>query len=112
MNNIFIGLSWPYANGELHIGHLGSSLPADILARYYRLKGNKVCFVSGSDCFGTPISIQAQKENKSPTEITDDYHEKFVQVFKDLDFSFDIYTKTTNKQHIEFARNFHKNLYC
>lgn len=109
--NVFIGLSWPYANGELHIGHLGSSLPADILARYYRLKGNKVCFVSGSDCFGTPISIQAQKENKSPKEITDSYHEKFVQVFKDLDFSFNKYTKTTNENHIEFARNFHKNLY-
>ena len=111
MNNIFIGLSWPYANGELHIGHLGSSLPADILARYYRLKGKNVCFVSGSDCFGTPISIQAQKENKSPNEITDDYHEKFVQVFKDLNFSFDVYTKTTNDEHIEFARDFHKNLY-
>ena len=111
MNNIFIGLSWPYANGELHIGHLGSSLPADILARYYRLKGNNVCFVSGSDCFGTPISIQAQKENKSPKEITDNYHEKFVQVFKELDFSFDNYTKTTNEQHIDFARNFHNDLY-
>ena len=111
MNNIFIGLSWPYANGELHIGHLGSSLPADILARYYRLKGNKVCFVSGSDCFGTPISIQAQKENKSPKDITDNYHEKFVQVFNALDFSFDNYSKTTNSQHVEFARNFHEDLY-
>ena len=109
--NIFIGLSWPYANGELHIGHLGSSLPADILARYYRLKGNKVCFVSGSDCFGTPISIQAQKENKSPKEITDNYHEKFVKIFKDLDFSFDNYSKTTDVRHTEFARNFHNNLY-
>lgn len=111
MNNIFIGLSWPYANGELHIGHLGSSLPADILARYYRLRGNNVCFVSGSDCFGTPISIQAQKENRSPKEITDDYHEKFVQVFKDLNFSFDNYSKTTEKSHIEFASNFHRDLY-
>ena len=111
MNKIFIGLSWPYANGELHIGHLGSSLPADILARYYRLKGKNVCFVSGSDCYGTPISIQAQKENKSPKEITDNYHEKFVQVFKDLDFSFDNYGKTTSQLHIDFAREFHKNLY-
>ena len=109
--NIFIGLSWPYANGELHIGHLGSSLPADILARYYRLKGNNVCFVSGSDCFGTPISIQAQKENKSPKEITDEYHKKFCEIFKDLDFSLDIYTQTTNAGHINFAKKFHKELY-
>ena len=111
MNNIFIGLSWPYANGELHIGHLASSLPADILARYYRLKGDKVCFVSGSDCFGTPISIQAQKENKSPQDISDDCHKKFVEIFKDLYFSFDVFTKTTNIQHVEFASEFHKNIY-
>ncbi|MBE7076639.1 MAG: methionine--tRNA ligase [Clostridiales bacterium] len=111
MNNIFIGLSWPYANGELHIGHLGSSLPADILARYFRLKGENVCFVSGSDCFGTPISIQAQKENTKPDIIANFYHEKFVEIFKQLDFSFDNYTKTSNEYHINFAKDFHDDLY-
>ena len=110
-NKIFIGLSWPYANNELHIGHLGSSLPADILARYFRLKGHDVCFVSGSDCFGTPISIQAQKENTSPNEISDYYHEKFENIFKDLDFSFDNYSKTNTSYHIDFAKSFHKSLY-
>ena len=111
MNNILIGLSWPYANGELHIGHLGSSLPADILARYYRLKGDNVCFVSGSDCFGTPISIEAQKNRIKPSEIAENYHEKFVQVFKDLNFSFDNYTKTNSEHHINFAKAFHKKIY-
>lgn len=111
MNNIFIGLSWPYANGGLHIGHLGSSLPADILARYYRLKGNKVCFVSGSDCYGTPISIQAQKEGKHPKEITDFYHENFIKDFKDLDFEFDNYINTTDEKHIAFAKEFHNEIY-
>ena len=109
--NIFIGLSWPYANGEFHIGHLGSSIPADIIARYYRLKGHDVCFVSGSDCYGTPISIQAQKENRKPSEIAEFYHEKFVDVLEKLQFSFDNYTKTTSENHISFAQNFHKNLY-
>ena len=109
--NIFIGLSWPYANNELHIGHLGSSLPADIIARYYRLKGNKVCFVSGSDCFGTPISIQAQKEQKHPSQIADEYHKKFLNIFNDLDFSFDNYSKTNTINHINFAKSFHENLY-
>ena len=111
MNNILIGLSWPYANGELHIGHLGSSLPADILARYYRLKGNNVCFVSGSDCFGTPISIKAQLEKKKPQEIAEYYHQKFVEVFQKLDFTFDIYSKTCTEQHVEFAKAFHKEIY-
>ena len=53
--NIIIGISWPFANGELHIGHAASSLPGDIIARYHRLKGNKVILVSGTDCHGTPI---------------------------------------------------------
>lgn len=108
---IFIGLSWPYANSDLHIGHLGSSLPADVLARFFRLIGKEVCFVSGSDCFGTPISIAAQKENKNPNEIANHYHEEFVKTFKALDFSFDNYTKTNTPHHIKFAKSFHKELY-
>lgn len=111
MDKIFIGLSWPYANDELHIGHLGSSLPADVLARYYRLKGSEVCFVSGSDCFGTPISIKAQLEGKSAKEVSDFYHERFVQIFKELNFSFDNYTKTSSNYHINFAKEFHRELY-
>ena len=111
MNKILIGLSWPYANGEFHIGHLGSSLPADILARYYRLKGAKVCFVSGSDCYGTPISIQAQQEGKTPQEIAEKYHRKFVDVLNRLDFTFDNYSKTDSQYHINFAKEFHKELY-
>ena len=111
MNKILIGLSWPYSNNELHIGHLGSSLPADILARYYRLKGKEVCFVSGSDCYGTPISIQAQIEGKSPHEIAETYHEKFVSILRDLNFSFDNYSHTIKDSHLEFARKFHEDLY-
>lgn len=109
--NILIGLSWPYANGELHIGHLGSSLPADIIGRYYRLKGDNVMLVSGSDCFGTPASIQAQKENCNPIDIVDKYHEKFVEAFKQADFKFENYTKTVEPRHIAFAQDFHRDLY-
>ena len=109
--NILIGLSWPYANGELHIGHLGSSLPADIIGRYYRLKGDHVMLVSGSDCFGTPASIQAQKENCNPIDIVDKYHEKFVEAFKQADFKFENYTKTVEPRHIAFAQDFHRDLY-
>lgn len=90
---------------------MASSLPADILARYYRLKGYKVCLVSGSDCFGTPISIQAQKENKTPENISNEYHNEFVNIFKKLDFSFDIYSKTNSFSHINFAKQFHNDLY-
>jgi methionyl-tRNA synthetase len=60
-NNIFIGAAWPYVNGSLHLGHVSSLIGADILARYFRLRGNAVLFVSGSDCHGTPIVVEAEK---------------------------------------------------
>ena len=64
--NVLVGLSWPYANGHLHLGHIASSLPADVIARYYRDHGANVSFVSGSDCFGTPILVSAKNENLTP----------------------------------------------
>lgn len=109
--NILIGLSWPYANGPLHIGHFGSSLPADVIGRYFRLKGDHVMLVSGTDCFGTPASIQAQKENCNPLEIVEKYDKKFREVFNAVDFQFENFTRTVEPRHIEFAQNFHRDLY-
>lgn len=78
MKNIVIGGAWPYANGSLHIGHIASLLPGDVLARYYRAKGDRVFYVSGSDCHGTPISIRAKQEGVSPAEISEHYQKEFV----------------------------------
>ncbi len=111
MTNILIGGAWPYANGSLHIGHIAALLPGDVLARYYRAKGDNVFYVSGSDCHGTPVTIRAKKENKTPEEISDYYHQEFTEVFQKLGFSYDLYTKTSSKEHIEFVRDFHKRLY-
>lgn len=111
MKNILIGGAWPYANGSLHIGHIASLLPGDILARYYRAKGEEVFYVSGSDCHGTPIMIKAKQEGKSPEEISDFYHEEFVSVFNELGFSYDLYGKTSSEYHKEFVRKFHEKLY-
>ena len=111
MKNILIGGAWPYANGSLHIGHISSLLPGDILARYYRAKGENVFYVSGSDCYGTPITIRAKQENKTPGEISDFYHKEFCEVFKKFGFSYDLYTKTSDIRHIEFVKAFHKKLY-
>lgn len=69
MKNILIGGAWPYANGSLHIGHITALLPGDVLARYYRAAGANVYFVSGSDCHGTPVTIRAKKEGKTPEEV-------------------------------------------
>jgi len=108
---ILIGSAWPYANGSLHIGHLAALLPADVIARYYRAKGDDVYFVSGSDCHGTPVAIRAKQENKSPKEISDFYHEEFCICFDKLGFSYDRYGKTTSDEHIKFVQEFHKVMY-
>lgn len=111
MKNILIGGAWPYANGSLHIGHIAGLLPGDVLARYYRAIGDHVYFVSGSDCHGTPVAIRARQENRTPQEISDYYHEEFVECFQRLGFSYDVYTKTSEEEHKAFVREFHKKLY-
>ncbi|MFT4414242.1 methionine--tRNA ligase [Fredinandcohnia humi] len=97
--NILIAGAWPYANGSLHLGHIASLLPGDILARYYRAKGANVLYVSGSDCNGTPISIRAKQEGVTPTEIADRFHMEFQSCFEKLGFTYDKYTRTDTEFH-------------
>ena len=89
--NILIGGAWPYANSSLHLGHLAGLISGDILARYFRLNNNKVLYVSGSDCHGTPITERAKKENKEPIEIASYYDKEFREVFERFNFSYDLY---------------------
>ena len=109
---ILIGSAWPYANGPLHIGHVAALLPADVIARYYRAKGDSVYLVSGSDCHGTPVAIRAKEEGKSPREISDLYHEEFCRCFEKLGFSYDLYGKTSSLAHNNFVRDFHRHMYA
>lgn len=111
MKNIVIGGAWPYANGSLHIGHIAALLPGDVLARYYRAKGDQVFFVSGSDCHGTPVALRARQEGCSPSAISDRYHEEFSTVLGKLGFSYDLYGKTSDAFHVDFVTAFHKKLY-
>lgn len=111
MRKILIGGAWPYANGSLHIGHIAGLLPGDVLARYHRAIGDDVYFVSGSDCYGTPVAIRAKKEGGSPEDISEGYHREFSECFEKLGFSYDLYTKTTALEHRDFVQRFHKKLY-
>lgn len=99
MTNIFIGGAWPYANGSLHLGRLASLLPGDILARYHRAKGDAVLYVSGSDCHGTPVAVQAAQEGVSPGEFASRYHQEFTDCFRTLGFTYDLYTRTDQEHH-------------
>ena len=104
---IFIGVAWPYANGPIHLGHIaGAYLPADIFARYHRLKGNDVLMVSGSDQHGTPIMVRAEQEGSSPQEVAARYHRSFLDSWQRLDISFDLFTGTDTPNHHKLSQDF------
>lgn len=103
--DILIGGAWPYANYYLHVGHLAALLPGDIIAKYYRLCGDNVIYVSGSDCHGTPITERAKKENTVPEKIAEFYHNEFVKTFDGIGFNYDLYTTTMSDYHKKYVQD-------
>ena len=102
----------PYANGPIHFGHLaGVYIPADIFARYLRLKSSDIIFVCGSDEHGVPITIKARNEGISPQDVVDKYHKINKESFEKLGITFDIYSRTTSPVHYETASEFFRTLY-
>ncbi|MBP5515323.1 MAG: methionine--tRNA ligase [Bacteroidales bacterium] len=102
----------PYANGPVHIGHLaGVYVPADIYVRYLRAQGEDVMFIGGSDEHGVPITIKARKEGCTPQDIVDRYHKIIKDSFAELGISFDIYSRTSCKEHHETAAEYFEKLY-
>ena len=102
----------PYTNGPIHIGHLaGVYVPADIYARYLRLIGKDVAYISGSDEHGAAIPMRAKKEGVSPQVIIDKYHGIIKKSFLDFGISFDNYSRTSSKIHHETASDFFTKMY-
>jgi methionyl-tRNA synthetase len=103
--NILIAVAWPYANAEIHVGNLtGSHLPGDIAARYHRLKGNKVLMITGTDSHGTPVTMSADKLGKPVEEVYKSYHEGFIELFKQIGISYDLYTTTHSENHFKVSQ--------
>ena len=104
--------AWPYVNTIPHLGNLiGSILSADVFARYLRLKGEDIVFVSGSDEHGTPIEVEAIRRKIHPKQLTDQAHEYVSKLFRELDISFDNYSRTENEVHKKFVQEFVLELY-
>ncbi|MCX2680927.1 methionine--tRNA ligase [Galbibacter sp. EGI 63066] len=111
-NRFTITAALPYTNGPIHIGHLaGVYVPADIYARYLRLKGKDVAFICGSDEHGVAIPMKAKKEGVTPQEIIDKYHGIIKKSFQDFGISFDNYSRTSAEIHHKTASDFFKKLY-
>ena len=109
---ILVAVAWPYANGSLHLGHLaGCYLPADIFARYHRLKGSDVLMVSGSDQHGTPITIRAEQEGTTPEEVASKYHAEFQRSWEQMGISFDLFTSTGTDTHQQVVHEMFLALY-
>lgn len=99
-DKILITSALPYANGPLHFGHIaGAYLPGDCYARFERLKKNDVLFLCGSDEYGIAIALSAEIAGRTPEEHVKIYHEVIQQLFRQLNISFDHYSRTTWKGH-------------
>ena len=102
---ILVCVAWPYANGSLHLGHVaGSLLPPDIFARYHRMKGSRVLMVSGSDCHGTPIMVQAEKAGITPAELVAKYNAEHKASLAQLGVQFDLFTATSSENHKKWVQ--------
>jgi methionyl-tRNA synthetase len=110
--HILAAPAWPYANGPRHIGHVsGFALPCDMFSRYQRMAGNRVLMVSGTDEHGTPIQVQADKENLTPRQLADRYNQVIAEDLLRLDMSYDLFTRTTTRNHYAVAQEIFTGLY-
>jgi methionyl-tRNA synthetase len=104
--HILVSIAWPYANADIHVGNIvGSHLPGDIFARYHRLRGNHVLVVSGSDSHGTPITVRADAEGKTAVEVYEHFHHRFLELFKQLGITYDLFTSTHTENHFRASQD-------
>lgn len=112
MNNVLVNVAWPYANGPRHIGHVaGFGVPSDVFARYQRMNGANVLMVSGTDEHGTPLLVQADKEGVTVKELADKYNRQIVQDLAGLNLSYDLFTRTTTRNHYAVVQELFRGLY-
>jgi methionyl-tRNA synthetase len=104
---VLVAVAWPYAQGPLHLGHMGGAyLPSDIYARFRRSVGDDVLMVSGSDVHGTPITVKADELGVTPKEIVDKFHPEFLSYWKDLAIDWDLFTTTGTETHKRVVQDF------
>jgi len=109
---ILVAPAWPYASGPRHIGHVaGFAVPADVFARYHRLKGNDVLMVSGTDEHGTPVMVAADRAGISPRELADRNNALIRDDLRDLGISYDCFTRTTTHNHHRVTQDLFRTLY-
>jgi len=110
--HILTTAAWPYANGPRHLGHVsGFGVPSDVFARFMRMSGHDVLFVSGTDEHGTAIQVKADEEGLTPQQTADKYHGVLIQDLAGLGLSYDLYTRTTTRNHEQVVQEMFAQLY-
>ncbi len=105
-DKILVSVAWPYANADIHVGNIvGSHLPADIFARYHRLRGDEVLMVSGTDSHGTPVTVRADAEGTTPLLVYERFHKRFLEVFVKLGITYDLFTTTHTENHFKVSQD-------
>src|SRR5690349_2179651 len=112
MSRVLAAVAWPYANGPRHIGHVsGFGVPSDVFSRYMRMAGHDVLMISGTDEHGTPILVEAEKEGVTPRELADRYNRVIVEDLAALGLSYDLFTRTTTRNHYAVAQELFKTVH-
>ena len=112
MSKVLSAVAWPYANGPRHIGHIaGFGVPSDVFSRYMRMAGHDVLMVSGTDEHGTPILVAADQEGVSAKELADRNNRLIVEEFVALGLSYDLFTRTTTRNHYAVAQEMFTTVY-
>ncbi|WP_423999967.1 methionine--tRNA ligase [Haloarcula salina] len=96
----------PYANGDLHVGHLRTYVDGDALSRSLRRIGQQTAFVSGSDMHGTPVAVNAAESGVEPREFALDFHETYAETFPQFNIEFDNYGHTDDATNVELTQEF------
>ncbi|MBX0286166.1 methionine--tRNA ligase [Halomicroarcula sp. F28] len=96
----------PYANGDLHVGHLRTYVAGDALSRGLRRIGQQTAFVCGSDMHGTPVAVNAAEEGVEPREFALDYHDTYAETFPQFNVEFDNYGHTDDETNTELTQEF------
>ena len=103
---IVVTSALPYANGDIHLGHLVEYVQTDFWVRYQKLRGNECVYVCADDTHGTPVMIRARKEGVSPEDLIAKMHAIHLKDFSDFQVSFDNYYSTNSPENKAFSEQF------
>jgi methionyl-tRNA synthetase len=105
-NPAVVTVGLPYANGDLHVGHLRGYVAGDLYARALRRVGQQTAFVCGSDMHGTPIAVNAAEAGVDPESFALEYHDQYEETFPQFNVEFDNYGHTHDETNTEMTREF------